>query len=213
MGQFFSYGYPTLLYFLSNNYTRFTICAIKIGNINLCVTDFRICYKFHDTRNAPLKIWEHLETIETCIFIHQPPSESQSSGKRRRYSGSQWQLKKGNRPLSRRARFSAILSAKGFLDETRERRGMEREKNAFVITRLRDDQKEACGIYSEQARSRLPDRSFRSVAGTPTERRAILVLQTTPICWFVGHCFGTKLVHTWSWRWGKKRRESGMGQG
>lgn len=40
MGQFFSYGYPTLLHFLSSNYTRFTICAIKIDNINLCVPIF-----------------------------------------------------------------------------------------------------------------------------------------------------------------------------
>lgn len=57
------------------------------------------------------------------------------------------------------------------------------------------------GIYSRAGAriARLPDRPFKLLSrGTPTERRAILVLQTTPICWFVGHCFGTKLVHTWS---------------
>lgn len=83
--------------------------------------------------------------------------------------------------------------------ERRRRRGRRRMHSSlrgYVTIKRRP-----AGIYSRGGAriARLPDRSFMLLSrGTPTERRAILVLQTTPICWFVGHCFGTKLVHTWS---------------
>lgn len=80
--------------------------------------------------------------------------------------------------------------------ERRRRRRMHSSLRGYVTIKRRP-----AGIYSRGGAriARLPDRSFMLLSrGTPTERRAILVLQTTPICWFVGHCFGTKLVHTWS---------------
>ena len=46
----------------------------------------------------------------------------------------------------------------------------EREKNALVITRLRDDQKEACGIYSEAG----------TIAGYPIDRSALCRREPQP---------------------------------
>lgn len=83
----------------------------------------------------------------------------------------------------------------------------ERRTRIFYYATMRKGVLRYLWRFAGSCGCRIDRSTFVCVTGTTlVARRAILVLQTTPICWFVGHCLGTKLVHT---RQGGSRERDG----
>lgn len=94
---------------------------------------------------------------------------------------------------------SRVTFVKG-LDSALENRilsARERRTRIFYYATIRKGVLRYLWRFAGSCGRKIDQSTLVCVTGTTlVARQAILVLQTTPICWFVGHCLGMKLVHT-----------------